>query len=121
MFDMKDLILEGIVYTIMGIVIVFAMLVTIMIVIKAMQLFSGAEKPKKQAPAPIEKTENVTFTPETTVQATNSDTELIAVITAAIASAMGKSSSGLVIRSYKKLSGSEWNKAGRREALDNRF
>lgn len=119
MFDMKDLILEGVVYTIMGIVIVFAMLVIIMLVIKAMQLFSGAEQPqKKEAPAPVkEEPSPVVVQP----QPSDNSEELIAVITAAVAAAMGKSSSGLVIKSYKKLSGSEWNKIGRREALDNRF
>lgn len=119
MFDMKELILEGVVYTIMGIVIVFAMLVVIMLVIKAMQLFSGAEVPeKKETPAPV-KEEQIPVAIESQPQDNNE--ELIAVITAAVAAAMGKSSSGLIIRSYKKLSGSEWNKAGRREALDNRF
>lgn len=119
MFDMKDLILEGVVYTIMGIVIVFAMLVVIMIVIKAMQLFSGAEAPqKKEAPAPV-KQEEISPAPEN--KQNDNNEELIAVITAAVAAAMGKSSSGFIIKSYKKLSGSEWNKIGRREALDNRF
>ena len=120
MFDMKELILEGLVYTIMGIVIVFAMLVVIMLVIKAMQFVSGEKAPaKKETPAPVK--EEASAPVITQSPSNDNNEELIAVITAAIAAAMGKSSSGLVIKSYKKISGSEWNKIGRREALENRF
>ncbi len=119
MFDMKELILEGAVYTIMGIIIVFAMLVVIMLVIKAMQFFSGGEEPeRKETPAPLPE-ESAPVVIES--RPNDNSEELIAVITAAVAVAMGKNSSRLIIKSYKKLSGSEWNKIGRREALENRF
>ena len=42
-------------------------------------------------------------------------------ITAAIAAAMGQSSSGFVVRSYKAVSGNAWNKAGRMDILENRL
>lgn len=118
MLDVKNVIFEGLAYTLMGIVVVFAMLLIIMYVIKAMQLFSSTneKKPKvaeKQEPAP-----EIVQAPKTTQQ---DSTELIAVITAAIAAAMGKSSSDFVVRSFKKLSGDEWGKTGRREILENRF
>lgn len=123
MFDVKDLILEGIAYTIMGMIVVFVMLIIIMYVIKAMQFFSGAEETEKDAPAQAAETQIVSETVEAQAapQKSDDDSELIAVITAAIMASMGKSSSGLVIKSYKKLSGEEWNKIGRREVLDNRF
>ena len=119
MFDTKDLIFEGLAYTVMGITIVFLMLVIIMYVIKAMALFSKEKESAQKAapapaPAPAPQAEN------TAVQKTD-DSELVAVITAAVCAAMGKSASELVVRSYKKLSQNAWNKAGRRETLDNRF
>ncbi len=116
--NVKNVIAEGLAYTVMGIVVVFAVLVLIMLVIKAMALFS-AEKPQvakepEQMPkqAPVQVAETITK---------SDDTELIAVITAAIAAAMGKSASSLMIRSYKKISGNAWNRAGRSETLENRF
>ena len=118
----SDLIGAGLAYTVMGILIVFLILVIIMTVIKAMALFSGEKKAKnKQAPlmqqAPVQKapekaSENA---PET------DELELVAVITAAIAAMTGESTSDFVVRSYKKVSGNAWNKAGRREIIDNRL
>ena len=116
MFDAKDLIIEGVVYTIMGMIVVFAMLIIIMYVIKAMQLFS-----KTNEPAAKTEKQPVNNAPQEPQKTESDSAELIAVITAAIAAAMGKSSSGFIVKSYKRLSGEEWNKTGRREVLDNRF
>lgn len=116
--NVKNVIAEGLAYTVMGIVVVFAVLVLIMLVIKAMALFSSENKKVDELPvqapaqAPVQVTETKT---------NSDDTELIAVITAAIAAAMGKSASSLMIRSYKKISGNVWNRAGRSETLENRF
>lgn len=115
MLDKKDLIFQGLAYTVMGILVVFLMLIIIMYVIKAMALFSSEKKEEKAA----EKAEPAA--PAAPVVAQNDDCELVAVITAAVACMMGTSASGLVIRSYKKVSGGAWNKAGRAEVLDNRF
>ena len=118
-----DLIGSGLAYTVMGIAVVFMILIIIMLVIKAMALFSVE---KKAAPAPVQssvpgKAEEAAPAVEAAPAQTD-DGELIAVITAAVAAAMGKSgSSDFVIRSYKKVSGGAWNKAGRREVLDNRI
>ena len=114
MLDRKELILEGLAYTVMGIVIVFMILVIIMLVIKAMALFSKEKKPKA---AP----ENIAPALEAVPEEESDEGELVAVITAAITCMTGQSSSGLVVRSYKKISGGAWNKAGRREVLNNRF
>ena len=112
MINVKDVIFEGLAYTVMGICVVFLMLVIIMYVIKAMQFFAKEEQPQKKAEP--KKSEPV-------VEKTQDDTELVAVITAAIAASLGTSASDLVIRSYKKISGGAWNNAGRREILDNKF
>ncbi len=111
-FEPAELIGEGIAYTIMGICIVFLILIIIMFVIKAMALFSAEKTPQEPAPAaPVEAAPE----PE------EDSLELIAVITAAVAAAIGAGTSSIQVRSYKKLDGEAWNKAGRRDALDNRF
>lgn len=111
----SDLITAGLAYTVMGILIVFMILVIIMLVIKAMALFSG-EKNKNSVETPIKQV------PVAEAQETKTDdNEIVAVITAAIAVMMNESTSNFVVRSYKKISGGAWNKAGRREMLDNRF
>lgn len=114
----SDLIGAGLAYTVMGILIVFLILVIIMMVIKAMALLSGEKKVKKPAnEVPVQKIpESVSETASET-----DDLELVAVITAAIAAMTGESASDFVVRSYKKVPGSVWNKAGRMEVLDNRF
>ena len=117
-----DLIMAGLAYTVMGILIVFLILVVIMMVIKAMALFSGEKKPKK---ANVKNETKVESTPVEAPKAAEApetdDSELVAVITAAIAAMMNESASGFVVRSYKKVPGSAWNKAGRREILDNKL
>ncbi len=118
----SDLIGAGLAYTVMGILIVFLILVIIMMVIKAMALFSGEKKPKiKQTSlkdsAPVQK---ATETVSETVAETD-ELELVAVITAAIAAMTGESTSNFVVRSYKKVPGGSWNKAGRMEILDNKL
>lgn len=116
----KDLIMGGLAYTVMGILIVFLILIIIMAVIKAMAVISGERKPKKQAsPAKISTQSEVKTEPVT--EKKQDESELIAVITAAIASMIGQTASGLVVRSYKKVDGDAWNKAGRMDILDNRL
>lgn len=114
MLDRKELIMEGLAYTVMGICIVFMILVIIMLVIKAMALFGGSDKGKKES-APVAK-EEAAPSPEK-----KNDNAIVAIITAAIAAILGKSATGFRIRSYRKIQGGEWNKAGRREVLDNRI
>ncbi len=118
MLDRNELILEGLAYTVMGILVVFMILVIIMLVIKAMALLSGESKPKKAA---VETKVVETPVAEPVVTQTTDDSELIAVITAAIAATMGGNTSGFVVRSYKTVSGDAWNKAGRMDVLENRL
>ena len=113
-FEPAELIGQGIAYTVMGICIVFLILIIIMFVIKAMALFSAPEKKVEEASAPVAETVAEPEPEEDSL-------ELIAVITAAVAAAMGTSTASIQVRSYKKLDGGAWNKAGRREVLENRF
>ena len=73
-----------------------------------------AEKKPEEAPAPAAPVEAAPEPEEDSL-------ELIAVITAAVAAAMGTSAASIQVRSYKKLDGGAWNRAGRREVLENRF
>ena len=116
----KDLIMGGLAYTVMGILIVFLILIIIMAVIKAMAVISGERKPKKQA-SPAKANTQAEVKTEPVAEKKQDESELIAVITAAIASMMGQTASGLVVRSYKKIDGDVWNKAGRMDILDNRL
>ena len=111
-----EIISYGIVISIEGMLVVFAILILIMLTIYAMKLFSGEKKPKSNAVEPVT-TEEV---PVAAVEETVDEGELIAVLTAAVAACMGTSSAGVNIRSYKKIS-SAWGNAAKREVLDNRF
>lgn len=117
-FTASDLILEGLAYTVMGMLVVFAVLIIIMLVIKAMALFSKEEAAPAPEAVPVPEAAPA---PEAAAASAADESELVAVITAAVAAAMQTSPSGLLIRSYKKVSGTAWNNAGRRETLENRF
>lgn len=110
-----EIIANGIVITIEGVLVVFSILILIMLTIYAMSLFSGEKKAKKTV-EPV-KAEPV---PETAIEETVDEYELIAVLTAAVAACMGTSSSSVNIRSYKKVS-SAWGNAAKREVLNDRF
>lgn len=120
MLNRNELIMEGLAYTVMGIAIVFMILVIIMLVIKAMALFSDNGKKEKEVNA-SKKVEAAPAPAAVAAVKKEDDSEIVAVITAAIVSMLGESATGFRIRSYRKLPGREWTKAGRREILDNRF
>lgn len=110
-----EIISYGVVITIEGMLVVFAILILIMLAINAMSLLSGEKKSKKKSEVsqavPIE---------ETASQNAVDEGELIAVLTAAVAACMGTSAASVNIKSYKKVS-SAWGNAAKREVLDNRF
>ena len=113
----NDLIMTGLAYTVMGMLVVFMILIIIMFCIKAMALFSGEKKENTES----KKAEAAPAPAAAAAVKKEDDSEIIAVITAAIAAMTGESATGFRIRSYKRVQGGEWNKAGRREMLDNRF
>ena len=101
--------------TALGLLVTFSVLICIIVIIviypKILKLFmrdKQAEEKKTKAPesAPV----------QTAPAAQNDDKELIAVITAAIACMMGKSPSGLVVKSYKRV-GSNWKRSGRESQI----
>lgn len=110
-----EIIANGVIITIEGMLVVFFILILIMLVIYAMGLFSGKNKSKN-----ITEASNDSPVIEETVEDVTNEEELIAVLTAAVAVCMGTSSSSVNIKSYKKIS-SAWGNAAKREVLDNRF
>lgn len=111
-----EIIANGVVVTIEGILVVFLILILIMLVIYTMGAFSAPKKPKR-----VNETQRTEEVPEATPETSTVDEgELIAVLTAAVAACMGTSSASVNIRSYKKVS-SAWGNAAKREVLDNRF
>lgn len=90
-----DNIVQALAVTVFGILIVFSVLIILMVILNVMKLFApSAEDEAKPEPevAPVEVQEK-----------TEDDCEIIAVLTAAVAASLGVKSSGLVIKSYKRL------------------
>lgn len=115
---------EGLQVTAIGLIIVFAVLLILMLVMMAMKVIfyrpetkeskSDAEKQNPDINASVVESEN---------DGMQNDTELVAVIMAAIASSMNTSVSNIRIKSFKRASGisSPWNRAGVKETIDGRF
>lgn len=101
--------------TLLGMGVVFTVLILICLIISCFGFipaieakFSGKKKasPKEETPvAPV--VPAVTAEP---VAAETDDLELVAVITAAVAAAMGTSSDGFVVRSIRRRNGNKWKK-----------
>ena len=85
--------------TVMGIGIVFIMLVFLSFVIYLFKFIPNPENKKKAAPAPAPAPVPVAAP----VEEVADDTELIAVIAAAIAASEGTSTDGFVVRSIRKI------------------
>ena len=92
-----------------------------MAVIKTMAFISGEKKPKSKQNSLADTTVKEEVQADEAPETVQNDGELVAVITAAIVAMMGQTTSGLVVRSYKKIDGDAWNKAGRMDILDNRL
>lgn len=108
-----DIVTFGVVITIEGMLVVFAILILIMLAIQAMSLFTGTNPKKKEASLPQAQSTQA-------VEDVIDENELIAVLTAAVASCMGTSTASVNIRSYKRVS-SAWGNAAKREVIDNKF
>ena len=94
--------------TLMGVGIVFLVLILISFVISAFVLINKAESAMKNrknkntpAPAPVPKSAPVQAAAEEEIS--TDDTELVAVIAAAIASYEGTTPEGIVVRSIRKV------------------
>lgn len=87
--------------TVMGIVIVFAMLILISLIIKCFEIIPHLQAKFSKTPAVEEKKANVPVVAAPVVEETD-DLELVAVIAAAIAAATGTTTDDFVVRSIKR-------------------
>lgn len=111
----------SLIITLFGMGVVFIVLVFLQYILKGMKLvFRGnAKKEKNSKPAVNEQASNIALEESNTKA---DDLELIAVISAAIAASLG-TQSNIVIRNIRRIDDMTptWGKAGRSEAMANRF
>ena len=115
-----DNLLFGLGVTAVGMLVVFFGLIVLIGLIKIMTMLSQSKKPKEKevvAPAPVAAPAPV----EAEAAAPTQDDVLIAVISAAIAAAMGEET-GFVVRRVRRISNAPaWQRAGRDEQVYSRF
>lgn len=109
----------GALVSVLGILTVFAVLATIMIVLLIMErIFAKNSLPKKT----VAKEKAPEVKPEVKAEAApvrkTDDAELVAVITAAIAASLGVPQRNLKIKSFKRV-GRAWTEASRQENIYN--
>ena len=119
---MAEALQVGISTTVIGLAIVFSVLIVLMLVLMLFKKMFGntenkpiAEQPKTAVPAPAAK--------QTVSQNEESEEELIAVLTAAIAASLNTSTYNLKIKSYRRIQNNApaWNKAGIKETMESRY
>ena len=125
---------QGLQVTVVGLTIVFSVLIILMLVMMLMKVvFYNPTQPKKEkvkkAPAPKAKKSTGTSDDElmavitAAVASAMDESELIAVLTAAVAASRNTSTYNLKIKSYRRVENAApaWNKAGLRDVIDSRF
>jgi len=111
---------------VVGILVVFFGLAVLIMLIKAMGILTGnagkkKEKPVQAAPVPVAKIEPAAAPAAPAAPAAQSNDELIAVITAAVAAMMGEGN-GFTVRRVRRINNTPaWAKAGREEQIYSRF
>lgn len=108
----------SIVVTLLGVGIVFAALIVLFFTIVAMEKIIVKPKPKKEVvPEPVNVIEEEDEDKEEVIE----DTELVAVITAAIASSLNTSTHNLIVRNITRVEDTtpSWAKAGRMDQITN--
>lgn len=113
---------EGLQVTVVGLAIVFSVLIILMLVLMAMKAIFYKPNKTEKALQP----ESEIKTANTSAQAKENDmdeSELIAVLTAAIAASLNTSTYNLNIKSYRRVGNSSpsWNKAGLTDVINSRF
>ncbi len=126
---------QGLQVTVVGLLIVFSVLIILMIVMMLMKVFFyNPTQPKqnqiKKTSAP-KVTKKSSETPDDELMAVISaavasamdESELIAVLTAAVAASMNTSTYNLKIKSYRRVENHSpaWNKAGLSDVINARF
>lgn len=115
---------EGLSTTVIGLVIVFGVLLILMAILMLMKVvfYKDPSKAdtnvKTEAAAPVAEVKS-----ETAVADDMDESELVAVLTAAIAASLNTSTYNLKIKSFKRVGNSSpaWNKAGLNDVINSRF
>ena len=113
---------QGLQVTVVGLCIVFGVLIILMLVLMAFKAIFYKE-PKKAAEA-LPNAESIALPAAHEPQPEpKDDSELIAVLTAAIAASLNTSTYNLNIKSYRRIGNASpaWNKAGLDDVINSRF
>ena len=112
---MPENITQGAVVAIIGLCTVFAVLAILWGVLELMRIIFTAKSKKTAKPAPAA----ATVAPVAPSAQAEDDSELIAVLTAAIAASLNQSTYNLKIKSYRRVdSAPVWNRTARRDNLN---
>jgi len=102
---------------------VFVALVVISYLIRTLRIVSNIENRETKKVDKLNEEPKVVKEPLNTSANENDDEELVAVITAAIAATLSRSSENIIIRNIKRISQDTpaWAKAGRQEQIYNKL
>ena len=117
--SIADRLINGLGVTILGMLVVFAVLIILSYALDVLRIFAGQNDKKKSTPSEeIVKTENVSNATNAT-ENTQDDEEIIAVISAAIANLSGTSVEDIFIKSIKPApqKNNIWATVGRQERM----
>lgn len=118
--SLGDKLVNGLGVTILGMGVVFAVLVILSFALDILRISAGENKKKATPSEEVEKTENIA---NVTENAQQEDEEIIAVISAAIASLSGNSIEEFFIKSIKPIpqKNNIWASIGRQERMLDRL
>ncbi len=124
--DFMDILESGSKVMVLGIAAVFLALTTIVLVINILKKAVSKESTTEKKDKDINVEDNKLDEKQSTVTIDNEvtdDSELIAVITAAVAASLNRSTHNIIVRRVERIRGnrSQWNKAGRYEHLSSKL
>jgi|BioPla2DNA2_1021312.scaffolds.fasta_scaffold04043_13 sodium pump decarboxylase gamma subunit len=124
--DFMDILGSGSKVMILGLAAVFLALATIVLVINILNKAVNKEAATEKKDKDINVEDNKLDEKQSTVTIDNEvtdDSELIAVITAAVAASLNRSTHNIIVRRVERIRGnrSQWNKAGRYEHLSSKL
>lgn len=124
--DFMDILGSGSKVMVLGIAAVFLALTTIVLVIYILKKAVSKESTTEKKGNDINVEDNKLDEKQSTVTIDNEvtdDSELIAVITAAVAASLNRSTHNIIVRRVERIRGnrSQWNKAGRYEHLSSKL
>lgn len=124
--DFMDILGSGSKVMILGLAAVFLALTIIVLVINILNKAVNKEAAKEKKDKDINVEDNKLDEKQSTVTIDNEvtdDSELIAVITAAVAASLNRSTHNIIVRRVERIRGnrSQWNKAGRYEHLSSKL